>query len=328
MPKPAFMSPLASASALEQRPREDALPPRGASCFEALVTQIEGEQIGLRPVHSEQNALKARVATLGYQPHLGDRVLVQRADGARGGAYIIGVLHPSALTLGSGSSALGDGASGALTTSGEVAGELTLSDGASGALTSSDEVAGELTLGGGSSSALTVSGEVDGALSLTSDASAEEPLKGWLESPSGDRAELRGSALELRGAQGELLVRFHTETRELELVSAGDLTLRAPGTLRLAAETIELNSTTTRSKAERLSLTAQEAEVAAGSLRLSAERVMSRAEEAYIEVERLLETRAARARLLVKSTLELFARRTSIRSEEDTRVDGKRVLLG
>ncbi|MBX3181030.1 MAG: DUF3540 domain-containing protein [Polyangiaceae bacterium] len=226
---------------------------------------------------------------------MGDRVLVQRTDAPRERAYVIGVLHPSALSLGAPASAAGEQTS-------------TTEETPSGALSSS---------GSAMQSGILTGGEPADA----------RPTR--LETPSGDRAELCGSALELRNDRGELLIRFHTDTRELELVSAGDLSLRAPGgTLRFAAETIELDATTTRASAERLELTAGEAELAAGSLRLSAERVMSRAEEAYVEVERLLETRAARARLLVKSTLELFARRTSIRSEEDTRVDGKRVLLG
>ena len=45
-------------------------------------------------------------------------------------------------------------------------------------------------------------------------------------------------------------------------------------------------------------------------------------------VEGLLETRARRARTLVDRGLELLARRTSVVSREDTRIDGKRVLLG
>lgn len=227
--------------------------PSQTACVEALVTSVDGALVGLHPLAMSEGPIVARVATLGYSPQLGDRVLVQRADSARGSAaYIIGVLHTS-----------------------------------------------------------------------------PPSPPAHLRTPSGDQVELSEAALELRDERGELLLRFHTDTRELELVSHGDLTLRAPsGVLRLAAETIELDAATTRSSAEHLSLTARETELTTGALALSAERIISRAEEAFVEVERLLETRASRARLLVKSTLELFARRTSVRSEEDTRIDGKRVLLG
>src|SRR5262249_13349033 len=77
-----------------------------------------------------------------------------------------------------------------------------------------------------------------------------------------------------------------------------------------------------------LSVRAPKASGAVGHWELRAERIVERATDAFHTVEGLLETRARPARALCSRTFELLSRRTTIASEEDTRVDGKRVLLG
>jgi hypothetical protein len=85
---------------------------------------------------------------------------------------------------------------------------------------------------------------------------------------------------------------------------------------------------TVRLRGPSLVVSAAEAALAIGHYELRAERIVERTTDAFRTVEGLLETRAKHARVLVARTLELFGRRTTIASEEDTRVDGKRVLLG
>ena len=97
-------------------------------------------------------------------------------------------------------------------------------------------------------------------------------------------------------------------------VAEGDLTLSAPGRIVLRAEVVHTSSS--------------EVLVEAGRSEVRAARLVERAGEAYRHVEGLLETTAGRARTLVRGDHDQHAGRTTITSEDDTLVDGKRVLLG
>jgi hypothetical protein len=126
---------------------------------------------------------------------------------------------------------------------------------------------------------------------------------------SGASAEVRGELLVLRDRKGSVVVVFDAETGSAEIVAArGDLSLSAPaGKIRLAAPEVVCD---------------------AGKLEINAERVVERAKEVYREVDGLLQTRAGRLREIVRDTYRVLARRVHIAAEEDTTVDGKRVLLG
>ncbi|MCA9630209.1 MAG: DUF3540 domain-containing protein [Myxococcales bacterium] len=151
-----------------------------------------------------------------------------------------------------------------------------------------------------------------------------------LTAPTGAYAEHRGSLLSLFDSSGRLLVRYDSESGALELRSPADLHLSAPnGSVRLsAAEHVELRAPRATIDADELALSGRATQMDFGRLELRGERVLSRVAEAFIDVERVAETRAKRLRTLVESTLELIAQRTTIRSAKDTRIDGKRVLLG
>ena len=132
---------------------------------------------------------------------------------------------------------------------------------------------------------------------------------------AGASASIDDERIALRAADGALLAVYEADSGVLELSAPEKLTLHMPhGRVAIEAET--------------LSVRAAAAEWAVGQWELRAERVVERARDAFRTVEGLLETRAHRARILVDRTLELCARRASVRSDEDTRIDGKRVLLG
>ena len=138
---------------------------------------------------------------------------------------------------------------------------------------------------------------------------------GVLRTPSGASAEMRGEVLALRSANGAVVASFDATTGELRLEAPRDLVLAAPhGRVRIAGREVELT-------ADRLRQEIGHIEIAAG-------RIVERSRELYRSVETLLETRARRARTIVETTLELLSGRTSVVSKEDTRIDGKRVLLG
>jgi Protein of unknown function (DUF3540) len=98
-------------------------------------------------------------------------------------------------------------------------------------------------------------------------------------------------------------------------VEKGDLLLEAP------AGSIVLRSA-------RVETIANEVASLVGKVEIKAERIIERAVDVYRDVEGTLQTRAGRVRTLVQDAFRLFARRTDVRSREDTSIDGKRVLLG
>jgi hypothetical protein len=107
---------------------------------------------------------------------------------------------------------------------------------------------------------------------------------------------------------------------ELRLAE-GDLTITAPGRVVLRASEVETT-------AESIRTSASEAVTTVGRLEVEASRIVERAGDTYRHVDGLAELQAGRARMLVEGSYQLAAERATIQSDEDTIVDGKRVLLG
>jgi len=173
-----------------------------------------------------------------------------------------------------------------------------------------------------------------------------------LRTDDGATAELVDGDIVVRNPGGELVLSYSAATGMRVHAPAGDLTLAAPSgrvrieardgvdmqsaahvrmqapVLELAGERTTLESTELSIKAERIQTVASEIGQAVGRWELRAERVVEHARDAFREVQDLLQTRADRVRTLVKGTCQLLAGRTEIVSDEDTVVDGKRVLLG
>jgi hypothetical protein len=63
-------------------------------------------------------------------------------------------------------------------------------------------------------------------------------------------------------------------------------------------------------------------------MEVRAERLIERAKDAYLEVDGLLQTRARRARSIIREAYQLVSERTSLVSKKETSIDGERVLLG
>lgn len=159
---------------------------------------------------------------------------------------------------------------------------------------------------------------------------SEQQATSRISTETGAYAERNQSELSLFDSAGRLLVRYDSDSGALELRSPADLHLAAPnGNLRLCAgKRVEVTGDEASMDARALTLRGQVTQIDFGRLEVRGERLLSRVAEAFVDVERVAETRAKRLRTLVESTLELVAQRTHIRSEKDTRIDGKRVLLG
>ncbi|MEZ4294661.1 MAG: DUF3540 domain-containing protein [Polyangiaceae bacterium] len=146
----------------------------------------------------------------------------------------------------------------------------------------------------------------------------DEGPEGWFVlgalGPARRRVAVPLAAGLIARSNGEAGVELH--------VAEGDLTLSATGRVVVRAGT-EVTTT-----AASVSTTASQLTESVGRRELTAERVVERAADVYRRATGLVETTAGRARTLVEGDLDLCAGRTSIASEEDTVIDGKRVLLG
>jgi len=149
--------------------------------------------------------------------------------------------------------------------------------------------------------------------------------------PSGASATADGDLIAVRDAGGRIVATLDGRSGELRLAAEGDLRLSAPAGRVLidAAGDVEIAAGgRLTERARSIAVAAESAAYVIGHFELHAERIVERATDALRTASGLLETRAKHSRTIVARTLELVSRRTSIRSEEDTRVDGKRVLLG
>ena len=138
-----------------------------------------------------------------------------------------------------------------------------------------------------------------------------------------ERAEDGCFVLGVLGAarRRELITAVRTESGVELRVPEGDLTLSAAGRVMLRATEVETTAEVVRTLAS-------EAITAVGRLEIQATRVVERAGDVYRHVEGLSEVQAGRARTLIAGEHQLAAKRTTIQSDEDTIIDGKRVLLG
>lgn len=122
-------------------------------------------------------------------------------------------------------------------------------------------------------------------------------------------------------ATGALIATF-PEQGGVELrVREGDLTLSAAGRIVFRAGEVETSADVVRT-------TATEILTQAGRIEVDAGRIVERAGDTYCHVEGLAELQAGRARTLVAAAYQLVAKKTTVTSEDDTIIDGKRVLLG
>ncbi|MEZ4447261.1 MAG: DUF3540 domain-containing protein [Polyangiaceae bacterium] len=114
--------------------------------------------------------------------------------------------------------------------------------------------------------------------------------------------------------------------------SDGRLTLSVPkGDLRLQALSgaIELTGAeAVRMRGKRIEGHATEASFRVGTWRVAAGWVRERATHVVRDVEQTLQTSAKQVRTRVRGLFQLTSERTTLRSKDDTAIDGKRVLLG
>lgn len=125
--------------------------------------------------------------------------------------------------------------------------------------------------------------------------------------------EEEGAAPQIRGSRLELDPR-----RAVVATPALDVRAR---TAHVAAGDATVLARRIRTTATQIATTVEELEVTAGH-------VVERARDVVQEVSGVLTSRLGRVRAVVKDVYSLRARRTELKSKEDTAIDGRRVLLG
>lgn len=119
------------------------------------------------------------------------------------------------------------------------------------------------------------------------------------------------------------------------IIDAGaEVQIRSAASIRVDAQSIDLT-------AARSSVIVDDVTIVAKSMRRTADHVIDRVARIELQARRVthdvgeyvrrissLHTTVDRVRLIARDAMDLLARRTTIVSEEDTTIDGKRVLLG
>lgn len=124
----------------------------------------------------------------------------------------------------------------------------------------------------------------------------------------GASATVENDTIVVRDRDGVELIAYSEDAGLRITAPHGDLTLSAPR--------------------GRVVIEGAEAAVRVGRWELEAHRIVETAADVFRNVKGLAQTRAGRLRRIVTGSYELFADRAAISSEQDTSIDGRRVLLG
>lgn len=204
------------------------------------------------------------------------------------------------------------------------------------------------------------------------------PQEASIALPDGGSAALNGRALEVRDAEGRLVIRYEDGAATVS-PERGDLRLSAPSgsvriesavdvsikagrdlehraarrvdvaaggasepavrveakKLRVKVDQIESLSKISRLVTGQATMIARTAAVTATELAqnverydLVATRLVERTRDAFREAQDLAQTKVGRARTLVRDVFSLQSKRSVLVSEEDTSIDGRKILLG
>ncbi len=154
------------------------------------------------------------------------------------------------------------------------------------------------------------------ALPLARDGASSSPTsEPLLALEDGSEVVRDGAGIAVLDAERRVIVRYADGNAEL-VAPAGDLRLSAPHG-RIVLEAAQEVMIATPRLVQRVA-----------RFELEAERVVQRARTMLLDVRELAEQRLGRLRTRVKDVYSLSARRSVLRSKDDTSIDGKRILLG
>jgi hypothetical protein len=265
---------------------------------EVTATSADG-RVTVRPHGVQASLVDARTTRIaGWSPAVGDRIVVLPIAGEALVVSLVEAVTPLALVADDGTAAR------------LVDGRLEVCDAAGNLLVRSVDGAVEV-------------GPARGDLRLRAPhgrVAIEAGLDVALEAQR-DVVVTAARAAETRvGAEGaELASRVRLDGRGAT-VSGASVALRA----RKATLTAAVSEVVARE----LKTSATRIETVATHVETTGERVVVRAKDVIEEVSELLETKVGRVRTLVRGVFSLRSRATSMKSKDDTAIDGRHVLLG
>lgn len=273
--------------------------------LEAVILEMEGDARPLvrvvrpGPAGGEGAPARARVAVQGYSCSVGDRVLVV-AHAALADLYIVGVLLAAkgpVICTREGVTASVEGSS------------IEIRDASGGLAVAYDAATGTARVAA-----------PRGDLTLAAP-------KGKVVVDAATDIELR-AARDVRHRAARRIACEAGESADPGLVVERAAVRVTTQALEVTSDRASLHTAEGRLLAERIETTAAQIITTVGRMEVRAERLVERAKDAYREVDGLLQTRAKRARSIIRETYQLVAERTSLVSKKETSIDGERVLLG
>jgi hypothetical protein len=289
---------MARSSPLRRVPDVD--PNTPSSGFTAEVVELaEGQKVAVRPKGTRSARRMARLARIaGYEPAVGDVLAVVPIGGELVAVAVLEASRPLVLVA-------RDGASARL-----VDGAIELSDGEGRLLVRYADGTAEVA-------------PVKGDLKLRAPhgrVSIEAGLD--VAIASARDVEIRATrSAELRASSGD------SEVAPRVRIDAKGATVAGP-TVEVRARRARTTAGVLEAIAREMVTKAQRIETSAKHHETHAERVVVVAKDVAHEIADLLETKVGRVRTLVRGVFSLRSRATTMKSKDDTSIDGRRVLLG
>lgn len=146
---------------------------------------------------------------------------------------------------------------------------------------------------------------------------------------AGATARVEDGHLVVRADDGTIVVRFDPASGETRVrADHSALTLEASERLELRAPDVTVEADRLIQRVGRLTTEAGQVSTSTQRWDLRAGQVTERARNVFRDVRDLLQTRAGTLRSIARGSVTLFGQRTTVRSKDDTSIDGARVLLG
>ncbi len=154
-----------------------------------------------------------------------------------------------------------------------------------------------------------------------------------LSAPHGRVALQSGLDVELRAARDVVsvagrAVTIGTAEDAAQLSVSHAHTSLTSGHVSVESKEARLTTGVLHTVARKVATEAGAIAVKAERYELTATRLFERSKDAYREVSDLAQTKVGRARTIVATLFSLSAQRTTLRSKEDTAIDGRKILLG
>lgn len=273
----------------------------------AVLTGLDNDKLLVRLEHQQASfVIEARNALAGYQPQVGDELLVSGENFRC--CYIIGVLHPAGQkpeqTLST--------EQGAVARRQNKNGHETLSI---------EDRQGHLLFEYDVSENKSRIYAAQGDLSLTA-------MKGDIELVSGRNIHCKslGGIMMESATATQLRVATADDQSAVSLTDKG--LLLSSNSIGVKAKSGKLNIEHSLLEGKTFKGVLDRSRLLVGKIETVAVRIMERAKNVYRHVEELQQTRANRVRTLVEGTYQMNSETTYIKSEKNVNIDGERIHLG